>query len=175
MDFAIVLHGTGMLAKFSAEAIDDVAQPVTALESAGATVLQRLRYAIWPQMAPAVLRNTIFRFELNLRGSLVLGVVGAGGNRLLHSDIRSFRYEKAATVTPRGDRRRHSHRSRKRSAPATCAVTTTFCRSSEGLLTEATVITWCSQQSLSQGEGFKASTPNSYSPAAVPLYEGGDD
>jgi len=98
---AIVLHGTGMLAKFYAEAIEDVdPRPVAALESAGANALQRLRHAIWPQMAPAILRDTIFRFELNLRESLILGVVGAGGIGFhIQSYVRSFQYEKAATVT----------------------------------------------------------------------------
>ena len=97
---AIVLHGTGMLAKFYAEAIEDVdRRPVDALDSAGATLLQRLRYAVWPQMAPAVLRDTIFRFELNLRESLILGVVGAGGiGFYIQTYIRSFQYQKAATV-----------------------------------------------------------------------------
>lgn len=98
---AIMLHGTGMLAKFYAEAIEDVAPaPVAALESTGASLLQRLRFAIWPQMAPAILRDTIFRFELNLRESLILGVVGAGGiGFYIQTYIRSFQYEKAATVT----------------------------------------------------------------------------
>lgn len=98
---AIILHGTGMLAKFYAEAIEDVAPgPVAALESAGATRAQRLRYAIWPQMAPAVLRDTIFRFELNLRESLILGIVGAGGiGFYIQTYVRSFQYEKAASVT----------------------------------------------------------------------------
>ena len=77
---AIAFHATGMLAKFYAEAIEGVDRaPVAAQESAGATMLQRLRYAVWPQMAPVVVRDTIFRFELNLRESLILGVVGAGG------------------------------------------------------------------------------------------------
>ncbi|HEX9857741.1 MAG TPA: phosphonate ABC transporter, permease protein PhnE [Paracoccaceae bacterium] len=98
---AIAFHATGMLAKFYAEAIDDVARaPVEALESAGAGMLQRLRFAIWPQMAPTVTRDTIFRFELNFRESLVLGIVGAGGiGFYIQSYIRSFQYEKAATVT----------------------------------------------------------------------------
>ncbi len=98
---AIVLHGTGMLAKFYAEAIEDVDRaPVAALDSAGATMLQRLRFAIWPQMAPVILRDTIFRFELNLRESLILGVVGAGGiGFYIQTYIRSFQYQKAATVT----------------------------------------------------------------------------
>lgn len=97
---AVILHGTGMLAKFYAEAIEDVDRaPVAALESAGASLLQRLRYAVWPQMAPTILRDTIFRFELNLRESLILGVVGAGGiGFYIQTYIRSFQYPKAATV-----------------------------------------------------------------------------
>ncbi|OUS37299.1 phosphonate ABC transporter, permease protein PhnE [Rhodobacterales bacterium 56_14_T64] len=98
---AITFHATGMLAKFYAEAIDNVATgPVAALESAGASKLQQLRYGIWPQMAPVILRDTVFRFELNLRESLVLGIVGAGGIGLyIQTYVRSFQYEKAASVT----------------------------------------------------------------------------
>jgi len=98
---AITFHATGMLAKFYAEAIDNVAiGPVAALESAGASSLQKLRYGIWPQMAPVILRDTVFRFELNLRESLVLGIVGAGGIGLyIQTYVRSFQYEKASTVT----------------------------------------------------------------------------
>ena len=98
---AIAFHATGMLAKFYAEAIDGVARPpVDALESAGAGTLLRLRYAIWPQMAPVVTRDTIFRFELNLRESLILGIVGAGGiGFYIQTYVRSFQYDKAATVT----------------------------------------------------------------------------
>jgi phosphonate transport system permease protein len=97
---AIIFHATGMLAKFYAEAIEDVQKsPVDALGSAGASLLQRLRFGVWPQMAPTILRDTIFRFELNLRESLVLGVVGAGGiGLLIQTYVRSFQYEKAATV-----------------------------------------------------------------------------
>ena len=98
---AITFHATGMLAKFYAEAIDNVSSgPVMALESAGASGLQKLRYGIWPQMAPVILRDTVFRFELNLRESLILGIVGAGGIGLyIQTYVRSFQYEKAATVT----------------------------------------------------------------------------
>ena len=98
---AIAFHAMGMLAKFYAEAIEGVDRaPVAALESAGATRLQRLRHAAWPQMAPVVLRDTIFRFELNLRESLILGIVGAGGvGFYIQTYVRSFQYEKAATLT----------------------------------------------------------------------------
>lgn len=98
---AVAFHATGMLAKFYAEAIDGVSRaPLTALESAGAGPISRLRYAIWPQMAPVVARDTIFRFELNLRESLILGVVGAGGiGFYIQNYVRSFQYDKAASVT----------------------------------------------------------------------------
>lgn len=98
---AVTFHATGMLAKFYAEAIDNVGQaPVAALESSGASRAQQLRWAIWPQMAPVILRDTVFRFELNLRESLILGVVGAGGIGLyVQTYVRSFQYDKAATVT----------------------------------------------------------------------------
>ena len=98
---AVAFHATGMLAKFYAEAIDGVSPaPIAALESAGAGPLARLRYAIWPQMAPVVARDTIFRFELNLRESLILGIVGAGGiGFYIQTYVRSFQYDKAASVT----------------------------------------------------------------------------
>lgn len=98
---AVSFHATGMLAKFYSEAIDGVARPpVDALESAGAGPLVRLRHAIWPQMAPVVARDTIFRFELNLRESLILGIVGAGGiGFYIQTYVRSFQYDKAASVT----------------------------------------------------------------------------
>jgi len=98
---AVAFHATGMLAKFYAEAIDGVARtPIAALESAGAGPLLRLRHAIWPQMAPVIARDTIFRFELNLRESLILGIVGAGGiGFYIQTYVRSFQYDKAASVT----------------------------------------------------------------------------
>ncbi len=98
---AVAIHATGMLAKFYAEAIDGVSRaPIEALESVGAGPLARLRFAIWPQMAPVVARDTIFRFELNLRESLILGIVGAGGiGFYIQTYVRSFQYDKAASVT----------------------------------------------------------------------------
>lgn len=98
---AVAFHATGMLAKFYAEAIDGVSRaPIAALESAGAGPLLRLRFAIWPQMAPVIARDTIFRFELNLRESLILGIVGAGGiGFYIQTYVRSFQYDKAACVT----------------------------------------------------------------------------
>ncbi len=98
---AVAFHATGMLAKFYAEAIEGVDRaPMEALESAGATLLQRLRFGAWPQIAPDLVRDTLFRFEMNLRESLILGIVGAGGiGFYIQTYVRSFQYEKVATLT----------------------------------------------------------------------------
>ena len=98
---AIAFHATGMLAKFYAEAIEGVDQePLAALESSGASMMQRLRYGAWPQMAPNIVRDTLFRFEMNLRESLILGIVGAGGIGLyIQTYVRTFQYQKVATLT----------------------------------------------------------------------------
>ncbi|WP_421950084.1 phosphonate ABC transporter, permease protein PhnE [Pelagibacterium sp.] len=98
---AIAFHATGMLAKFYAEAIESIdPSPIEALESAGATFLQKLRFGAWPQIAPDVLRDTLFRFEMNLRESLILGVVGAGGiGFYIQMYVRAFQYDRVATLT----------------------------------------------------------------------------
>ena len=98
---AIAFHATGMLAKFYAEAIEGIdPAPVEALDSAGATLLQKLRFGAWPQMLPGIVRDTLFRFEMNLRESLILGIVGAGGiGFYIQIYVRTFQYDKVATLT----------------------------------------------------------------------------
>ena len=98
---AIAFHSTGMLGKFYAEAIEGVpTRSLEALDSAGATWLQKMRFGAWPQMAPDMVRDTLFRFELNIRESLVLGLVGAGGiGFYIQTYVRAFQYDRAATLT----------------------------------------------------------------------------
>ncbi len=98
---ALAVHSVGMLAKFYADALESARQgPVEALDSAGANWLQRVRYGVLTQVAPDLARDTLFRFELNLRESLVLGLVGAGGiGFYIQLYIRSFQYQRVATLT----------------------------------------------------------------------------
>ncbi len=98
---AVAVHSVGMLAKFYADAFESARQgPIEALDSAGANWLQRVRYGVLTQVAPDLARDTLFRFELNLRESLVLGLVGAGGiGFYIQLYIRSFRYTRVATLT----------------------------------------------------------------------------
>lgn len=98
---AIAFHSTGMLGKFYSEAMENARKgPIEALETTGANFLQKMRFGILTQVAPDLARDTLFRFEMNLRESLILGLVGAGGIGfyiLLY--IRAFQYDKVATVT----------------------------------------------------------------------------
>ena len=98
---AIAFHSTGMLGKFYAEAFENARRgPIEALDSAGASWLQRIRFGMLPQVAPDLARDTLFRFELNFRDSLVLGLVGAGGiGFYIQLYTRGFQYDRVATLT----------------------------------------------------------------------------
>ena len=97
---ALGIHSVGMLGKLFADAIESIDKgPVEALESAGANKLAIIRWAILPQVAPLFITYFLFRFELNVRVAVVLGLVGAGGiGFLLTQYMRLFQYQKVATL-----------------------------------------------------------------------------
>ena len=75
---AIAIHSIGMLGKLFAEECETVDGGVwEAMDSTGANWLQKIRYAIWPQVSAQIYSLTLFRLEMNLRESAVLGLVGA--------------------------------------------------------------------------------------------------
>ncbi|OGQ33554.1 MAG: phosphonate ABC transporter, permease protein PhnE [Deltaproteobacteria bacterium RIFCSPHIGHO2_12_FULL_43_9] len=97
---ALAIHSIGMLGKLFAEAIEGVDKgPIEALESVGASKLEIIRWAILPQAIPYFISYTLFRFELNIRVAIVLGVVGAGGiGFLLVQYMRLFQYQSVTIV-----------------------------------------------------------------------------
>jgi len=94
---ALAIGSVGMLGKLFADAIEEVDPKV--LESVacvGATRWQVIRHAVLPEVMPALLANAIFRFEVNIRASVLLGAVGAGGIGLELSKAMSLlEYERA--------------------------------------------------------------------------------
>lgn len=77
---AIALRSIGFVAKLLYEAIEEInPTSVEALESTGASKVQVIDYAILPQILPAFLGISIFRWDINIRESTILGLVGAGG------------------------------------------------------------------------------------------------
>jgi len=77
---AIGLHSIGTLGKLSSEVIEGVDDgPIEAIGSAGGTLPLQIRYGIIPQAMPTIVAYWLYRFEINIRASAVLGLVGAGG------------------------------------------------------------------------------------------------
>ncbi|GAB3789374.1 phosphonate ABC transporter, permease protein PhnE [Virgibacillus kimchii] len=77
---AIAIGSTGMLGKMFSEIIESIdMQVVEAMKANGANRIQILFYAVIPQIIPEFLSYAIYRFEIDIRASSILGIVGAGG------------------------------------------------------------------------------------------------
>ncbi|WP_405099204.1 phosphonate ABC transporter, permease protein PhnE [Oceanobacillus sp. FSL H7-0719] len=77
---AIAIGSTGMLGKMFAEIIESIDMNVVeAMEASGANKIQILFYGVLPQITPEFLSYAIYRFEVDIRASSILGIVGAGG------------------------------------------------------------------------------------------------
>ncbi len=77
---AIGLHSIGTLGKLSTEVIETSDEgPLEAISAAGGTWVSRMRWGMVPQVLPTVIGYWLFRFEINVRASAVLGLIGAGG------------------------------------------------------------------------------------------------
>jgi len=97
---AIMFRSIGFIGKLLGEAIEEIdRRPVEALEATGASRLKVIVYAIVPQVMPTFWAVSILRWDINLRESTVLGLVGAGGiGMILQGAIDTFDWQKAATV-----------------------------------------------------------------------------
>jgi phosphonate transport system permease protein len=77
---ALAVNGVGTLGKWGYEAVEAVPQgPIEAARAAGGSTSQVLRWGVWPQATPAFLSFWLYRFEINVRSSAVLGLIGVGG------------------------------------------------------------------------------------------------
>jgi phosphonate transport system permease protein len=81
---AMAVRSIGFISKTIAEAIEDVdPKPLEAIRAAGGTKFQILWFAILPQIIPVFVGNMIFEWDINIRRSTIMGLVGAGGLGLL--------------------------------------------------------------------------------------------
>ena len=77
---AIALRSIGFVGKLLYEAIEETDKSqIEAIQATGASGAQVLTYGFWPQIAPAFWGISVFRWDINIRESSVLGLVGAGG------------------------------------------------------------------------------------------------
>lgn len=92
--FAVALHSAGALAKLYAEVVENIdMKPVEGVAASGGSWVERVRFAVVPQVLPGFASYTLLRFEINVRESAVMGFVGAGGiGEDLVMSIRQFYY-----------------------------------------------------------------------------------
>jgi phosphonate transport system permease protein len=97
---AIAIHTTGALGKLFAEVVENIdMNPVEGVAATGGSWLETVRFAVLPQVASNFASYTLLRFEINVRGSTVLGFVGAGGiGKELISAIRQFYYTDVSAI-----------------------------------------------------------------------------
>jgi phosphonate transport system permease protein len=99
---ALALHSIGMIGRLFSDAMEEVNEAASdAVNAVGATRRQRIRSAIIPQSLPSFVATSLFRLEINVRGSAVLGLVGAGGiGTVISQSLENVQYKPAlAAVT----------------------------------------------------------------------------
>jgi phosphonate ABC transporter permease subunit PhnE len=97
---AIAVHSIGFTGKFLSEAIEEAKPgPIEALTAAGASPLAILLKGYWPQVKPAFLAIAVFRWDINVRESAVLGLVGGGGlGMALDTALSNLYWDQAGLV-----------------------------------------------------------------------------
>jgi len=77
---ALWLHSIAALTKLYSEQIENIdTGPVDAITATGGSMLQVMRYGVVPQVIPPFLSFTIYRWDINVRMSTIIGFVGGGG------------------------------------------------------------------------------------------------
>lgn len=97
---ALVVHSIAALGKLYSEAIESIDPgPIEAVTATGANRAQVVVYAVLPQVLPPFVAFSVYRWDINVRMSTILGFVGGGGiGFLLQQWIRLSAYNEAATA-----------------------------------------------------------------------------
>ncbi len=97
---AIAFRSIGFVGKLCGEALEEAQRgPIEALTAAGAPWMSRLVFGYWPQIKPAFWSIALFRWDINVRESAVLGLVGAGGiGMVLDTALNLFQWPRVALI-----------------------------------------------------------------------------
>src|SRR6185369_4455763 len=97
---AIAFRSIGFVGKLVGEALEEAQPgPVEAVRAVGAPWLAVLLKAYWPQVQPAFWSVALFRWDINVRESAVLGLVGAGGiGMALDTALNLFQWDRVALI-----------------------------------------------------------------------------
>jgi len=96
---ALICHNIGVMGKLWSEAMEGIDQgPSKALRIAGASRAQVVAHAVWPAVLPIFVGLVLYRLDVNVRSSLVLGLVGAGGIGFsINQAIQLFKFDQMFT------------------------------------------------------------------------------
>jgi len=97
---AIGLRSIGFCAKLLYESIEEIDESqVEAVKATGASNIQQMTYGILPQVLPTIAGVGIYRWDINIRESTILGLVGAGGIGLqLNGSINTLAWTQVSTI-----------------------------------------------------------------------------
>jgi len=97
---ALAVHNYGVVGRLSAEVVENLEPgPARALRAAGASNLQMLLYSIFPQALPHFLTYLLYRWEVIIRTTVVVGFVSAGGlGREFRLSLSFFHYTDLALL-----------------------------------------------------------------------------
>jgi phosphonate transport system permease protein len=97
---AIAFRSIGFVGKLVGEAIEEAHKgPIEALQAAGASRGAQIWYGYWPQIKPAFWSIVLLRWDINVRESAVLGLVGAGGIGMVMDAAQNlFQWDRVAMV-----------------------------------------------------------------------------
>jgi len=95
---ALALHTIAALAKLYSEQVESIMDgPIEAIKSTGATRLQTIIYGVIPQIIPPYISFTMYRWDINVRMSTIIGFAGGGGiGFLLQQNINLLHYRAAS-------------------------------------------------------------------------------
>lgn len=96
---ALALHTIAALTKLYSEQVESImAGPLEAVQATGANRLQTIIYAVIPQIVPPYISFTMYRWDINVRMSTIIGFAGGGGiGFLLQQNINLLNYRAAST------------------------------------------------------------------------------
>ncbi|MFC2106106.1 phosphonate ABC transporter, permease protein PhnE [Candidatus Bipolaricaulota bacterium] len=97
---ALAIHTIAALGKLYSEQVESIDPgPVEAMTAAGARRWQIIVYGIIPQIVPSFMAFTMYRWDINVRMSTVIGLVGGGGiGRMLFHYKNELEWEKVGAV-----------------------------------------------------------------------------
>ena len=97
---ALTLHSIAALGKLFSEQIEGIDDgPVEAVTSTGANRLQTIVFAVVPQVIPPFTAFALYRWDINVRMSTIIGFVGGGGiGFVLSQNIQQLRYRQASVM-----------------------------------------------------------------------------